>query len=84
MLSCVQSCAGLHRSYVDDVCGRYSASENDGGKCTHKLINSSLYSLFSASGKSERTKCIEMSLTLMAISSLPTPQCPCAQREILD
>jgi TPR repeat protein len=42
--SCVQSCAGLHRSYVDDVCGRYSASEND--------------------GKSERTKCVEMSLTL--------------------
>ena len=42
--SCVQTCAGLHRSYVDDVCGRYSASESD--------------------GKSERTKCVEMSLIL--------------------
>jgi TPR repeat protein len=42
--SCVQSCAGLHRSYVDAVCGRYSASESD--------------------DKSERTKCIEMSLTV--------------------
>jgi hypothetical protein len=40
--SCVQSCAGLHGSYVDAVCGRYSATEND--------------------DKSERTKCIEMSL----------------------
>jgi TPR repeat protein len=42
--SCVQSCAGLHRSYVDAVCGRYSTSENG--------------------DKLERTKCIEMSLTV--------------------
>jgi TPR repeat protein len=42
--ACVQSCAGLHRSYVDAVCGRYSASESD--------------------DKPERTKCIEMSLTV--------------------
>jgi len=42
--SCVQTCATLHRSYVDSVCERYSASaEVD---------------------KTERTRCIDMSLTL--------------------
>ena len=28
--ACVQSCAALQRSYVDAVCGRYSASDSDG------------------------------------------------------
>jgi TPR repeat protein len=42
--SCVQTCATLHRSYVNSVCERFSAIAD--------------------SDKPERTKCIDMSLTL--------------------
>jgi TPR repeat protein len=43
-MSCVQTCATLHRSYVNSVCSSYSANADH--------------------DKSERTKCISMSLTL--------------------